>query len=114
MYVYLLSLEGELLLDTGLSSTQISQSNRSEQKPKLSKTPEVRDALKGALGISRRYSTAMEQDLIYVASLIKDKQGKAIALIRLAKSSNILDQQLNHLGQVLLVILAFFLLPLHF
>ena len=103
----LLSLEGELLLDTGLSSAQISQSNRSEQKSKLNKTPEVRDALKGVLGISRRYSTAMEQDLIYVASLIKDKHGKAIALIRLAKSSNILDQQLNHLGQVLLVILAF-------
>ena len=92
----LVSLKGKLLLDTSLASIETIQSDPHQQMP------EIHDALQHRIGISRRYSKIMMQDSIYVASAIKDEKGQVIALIRLAKSSSVLDQQLDHLGQVLL------------
>jgi len=48
--------------------------------------PEIKAAVGGEVGISRRYSTTVKAEMLYLAAPIYDSQGRTIGALRLARS----------------------------
>ena len=98
--ISVIHIDGKLIYDSELTPAQLKSVELYHERP------EVISALKSGLGSSRRHSITTNDDLIYVAIPIKTSQGKILGVIRLATPAVRLDEQIDHLNQVLWYIFA--------
>ena len=98
--ISVIDLNGKLVYDSALKT------NRLQHVESHHDRPEVVSALKLGMGSSRRYSTTIGADLIYVAVPISPKENNVTGIVRIATPAARLDEQIDHLNQVLWFIFA--------
>lgn len=98
--ISLIDLKGSLIFDSEPSLTQLSDSSSYLDRK------EIKLLSSNRFGVSRRSVSDQSADFSFIACKIFDPSQAHIGYLRLAKSTDLLDQQLDNLSRVILYILS--------